>query len=93
MKKILVAGLLFSSITVFAHGHSHGHHRGSNWGPWIGGAIAGAIIYDIYNRPVVVQPPVVVQQIPVYQSQQNCGPWVETQNTDGSITRSRTCNQ
>jgi hypothetical protein len=63
----------------------------------LGGAIAGAVIYDIYNRPVVVQqPPVVVQQPPVYQypqPMQNCTPWTETMNPNGTITRTRTCNQ
>ena len=104
MKKIL-AILLLSSIAIPAmaqhHGH-HGHHghRGGHWGwaPFIGGALAGAVIYDIYNRPVVVQqPPVIVQQTlpPVFvqQQRQNCSPWTETQNPDGSITRTRTCAQ
>ncbi len=109
MKKILaVAVLALASIPAMAqhyhHGyriqhHHHHHHRSPNWGPVIGGAILGAVIYDIYNRPVVVQqPPVVVQQPPVVVQQypqpvQNCTPWTEVQNSDGSITRSRTCTQ
>ena len=81
------------------HGHyGHGGYRGGGWGwgPVLGGALAGAVIYDIYNRPVVVQqPPVVVQQQqPVMvQQNQNCTPWTETQTSDGTITRTRTCSQ
>ena len=75
MKKILLALSLVllagsSSAQHFGHhGHyGHGGHRGGwGWGPVLGGAIAGAVIYDIYNRPVVVQqPPIVVQ--PNYQA-------------------------
>ena len=100
MKKFLFVLLILASVPAFAqhhfrhgHGHGHGHYRhgGWGWGPIIGGAVAGAVIYDIYNRPVVVQqPPIVVQQQPVQQNQ-NCTPWTETQNPDGSITRTRTC--
>ena len=108
MKKLLVvATLTLASIPALAqhynHGyrppHHHHHYRGPNWGPVIGGAILGAVVYDIYNRPVVVQqPPVVVQQPPIVvqqypQPMQNCSPWTETQNPDGTITRTRTCNQ
>ncbi len=98
MKKILAVLLLASSSFAFAgphHGHGHwvrGHHGGWNWAPFVIGAATGAVIYDIYNRPVVVQqPPVIVQQPPVVVNQNNCSPWTETQNPDGSITRTRTC--
>jgi uncharacterized membrane protein len=110
MKKVLLAMSLVllagsASAQHFGHhggyggGHyGHGGYRGGNWGwgPVLGGALAGAVIYDIYNRPVVVQqPPVVIQQQqPVMvQQNQNCTPWTETQNSDGTITRTRTCNQ
>lgn len=105
MKRILaVAVLALSTVPAIAQHHHGGHHgyhghRGGSWGwgPVLGGAIAGAVIYDIYNRPVVVQqPPVIVQQPPVYQYPQpvqNCTPWTETQNQNGTITRTRTCNQ
>jgi hypothetical protein len=106
MKKLIaVAVLTLASVPAMAqhyhHGwrgyhHHHHHHRSPNWGPVIGGAILGAVIYDIYNRPVVVQqPPVIVQTPPVITQYpvQNCTPWTETQNPDGSITRSRTCTQ
>ena len=103
MKKVLLAMSLVllagsASAQHFGHHGHHGHygHRGWGWGPVLGGAIAGAVIYDIYNRPVVVQqqPVIVQQQQPVVvQQNQNCTPWTETQNSDGTITRTRTCNQ
>ena len=104
MKKLLVLLILAASSTAFAqhyHGHRHhGHHghHGSRWVPWVGGVIAGAVIYDIYNRPVVVQqPPVVIQQPPVImqhpQYGQTCTPWTEVQKYDGTVTRTRTCTQ
>jgi len=104
MKKVLLVMLLVllagsASAQHFGR-HGGGHYRGGNWGwgPVLGGALAGAVIYDIYNRPVVVQqPPVVVQQqqpVIVQQSQsQNCTLWTETQHSDGTITRTRTCTQ
>ena len=102
MSLVLLAGS--ASAQHFGHHGSYGggHHGGGyyrgggwGWGPVLGGALAGAVIYDIYNRPVVVQqPPVVVQQQPVMvQQNQNCTPWTETQHTDGTITRTRTCSQ
>jgi hypothetical protein len=104
MKKVLLAMSLVllagsASAQHFGHhgGYGHGGYRGGGWGwgPVLGGALAGAVIYDIYNRPVVVQqPPVVVQQQPVIvQQNQNCTPWTETQHNDGTITRTRTCSQ
>jgi hypothetical protein len=104
MKKIL-AILLLSAIAIPAmaqhHGYGgyrgghHGHgHRHGGWAPFIGGAVVGAVIYDIYNRPIVVQqPPVIIQPPIVVQPGLNCSPWTETQNYDGSITRTRTCAQ
>jgi len=73
------------------HGHGHGYQRGG-WGlgPVVGGAIVGAVIYDIYNRPIVVQQPQIVVQNPPVQMQ-TCTPWTETQHPDGNITRTRTC--
>jgi hypothetical protein len=102
MKKLFTILLLTTSSLAFAgpaH-HTHGHwHRGHNghwqWAPFIIGAATGAVIYDIYNRPVVVQqPPVVVQQPSiVVQQPQTCSVWTETQHPDGTITRTRTCSQ
>jgi hypothetical protein len=108
MKKLIaVAVLSLASVPAMAQYYHHSHrniqyhhyHRSPSWGPVVGGAILGAVIYDIYNRPVVVQqPPVVVQQPPVIVQSppitiQNCTPWTETQNADGTITRTRTCSQ
>ena len=102
MKKFLFTLLLLSSVPAFAqhyhgYGHGHGYYRGGGWGwgPVIGGAVAGAVLYDIYNRPVVVQQqPVIIQQQPQpVQQNQNCTPWTETQSPDGTITRTRTCQQ
>jgi hypothetical protein len=98
MKRVLaIAVLSLAAIPSMAqHYHSHGyHHRhhGGGWAPILGGAVLGAVVYDIYNRPVVVQqPPVIVQQ-PTTVYQQNCTPWTETQHPDGTVTRTRTCNQ
>jgi hypothetical protein len=111
MKKLIVATILtLAALPAMAqyyghriHQHHHHHHRGGNLGPIIGGAILGAVIYDIYNRPIVMQPPPVIVHNPpvivhtppiVHQYPvQNCTPWTEVQNPDGTITRSRTCNQ
>lgn len=99
MKKVLTGLMLVASSAAFAgpyhghHGHWHRGHNGWHWAPFVIGAATGAVIYDIYNRPVVVQqPPVVVHQPQVVvQQTQNCSPWTETQNSDGTITRTRTC--
>ena len=96
MKKLLVASLI--SLTAFgaqAHGYEHrgyyGHH-GGGWG-WVAPAvIGGAVVYAATRPPVYVQQqPVIVQQPPVYVQGQNCGPWTQIQNPDGSITTTRTC--
>ena len=76
------------------HRH-HGHHRpvvvyrNHDWvAPAIVGAIGTAIVIDAMNRRQETQ--VIV---PNNQQVQNCTPWTETQNMDGTITRTRTCNQ
>ena len=58
----------------------------------------GNIGYEIARPPVYTQPPVVVQQPPVIVQQspvvvqgQNCSPWTQIQNPDGSVTTTRTC--
>lgn len=108
MKKVIF-GLVAFSITCSAladwdcrNGVDHRHpscystyhnHRPNvivqnSSGPWdfmapvIIGGVIGYAISDSKNRQVVEQ-----QTIP------NCGPWTETQNSDGTITRSRTCNR
>lgn len=104
MKKLLLAVAILASVPTVSlaqhrghpgHHHHHHGHRGWNWAPFVVGAATGAIIYDIYNRPVVVQQPPVVYQQPqvVYQTQPNCTQWVEVMNPNGLITRTRTCTQ
>ena len=99
MKKILVALTLLTSIPAFAqHHHGHGHYRGGpGWGWYAAPLVGGIIGYEIarHNQPVIIQQqPVIVQNPPVvYQPNQNCTPWVETMQPDGTITRTRTCTQ
>jgi hypothetical protein len=90
------------------HDHYRGewrYHQGHGWG-WsvpviVGGVIIGYELSQAQQPIVVQQPPVVVQQpAPVVVQQPTaspvmkyCGPWTETQHPDGSITRSRTCEE
>ena len=93
MKKILVTLVAIGSLMT-ASAEARAQH-------WVGPALIGGVIgYEIsrppvYNPPVVVQqqPPVVIQQQPVVVQGQNCSPWTQVQNPDGSITTTRTCTQ
>jgi hypothetical protein len=79
----------------YHHHHYHNSHRGNNWlAPAIIGGVVGYGLSRYYYEPtytysyvpsnwVYVQQPVVPQTV--------CGPWIETQYSDGSITRTRTC--
>jgi hypothetical protein len=60
----------------------------------VGGLIVGYELSQVDQAPVVVQqqPSTTVIQQPA-PLMQNCSPWTETQHPDGTITRSRTCNQ
>jgi hypothetical protein len=100
MKKIIVAlSLLAVTGTAMAQ-HYHGHglrHHGprviyrDNWiAPAVGALIIGAAINEAHNRQVQSQ---VIIQNPPTPLGQVCTPWTETQNSDGTITRTRTCNQ
>ena len=103
MKRILALVLLSVSATAMAHG-PHGywrHNGGGSWG-WVAPAIVGGVIgYELSRPPVytapppvvVQQPPVIVQQPPVIVQGQNCSPWTQIQNPDGTITTTRTCTQ
>lgn len=102
MKKILLALSLFavSSTAMAQHYYGHGiRHHGhgprviyrDNWiAPAVGALIIGAAINEAHNRHIQTQ---VVIQNPQTLPGQVCTPWTETQNTDGTITRTRTCNQ
>ena len=101
MKKILLAFSMLAVIgTANAQWHHHGHNRGGHSGNWVAPAIIGGIIgYELnrqryYEPPIIVQQPVIVQR-PVYSvtTQPNCTLWTETQHSDGTITRTRTCTQ
>jgi hypothetical protein len=100
MKKLLAIGLIIASTSAMADGHgyyrgpSHGywrHEGGGHWS-WVAPVVVGGVIGYELARPA----PVIVQQVPppiVYTQQQNCSPWTEIQNPDGTITRTRTCSQ
>jgi hypothetical protein len=102
MKKLLAITLLtLAAMPAMAQYH-HYHHGYWNRGPgggwvWVAPTIIGGVIgYEIArNQPPVVvqQPPIVVQNPPVVVQNQNCSPWTETQNPDGTVTRTRTCAQ
>ena len=103
MKKILVAlSLLALTGTAMAqhyHGHGfrhHGYHGPrviyrDHWiAPAVGALIIGAAINEAHNRNQQTQVVIQNQQPTIGQV---CTPWTETQNPDGTITRTRTCNQ
>ena len=98
MKKLVAIALFSVAGAAFAHGpygpHGYWRPHNSGWG-WVAPVvIGGAIGYELARPPVVVQqPPVIVQQPPVVVQQQNCSPWTEIRNPDGSVTVTRTCNQ
>jgi hypothetical protein len=100
MKKIVI-GILTSLVMLpsFAqHHHHHGYWRHGGGDRWYWMApliVGGAVVYEATRPHVVVQqPPVVVQNPPVIvQQNTNCSPWTETQNPDGTVTRTRTCTQ
>ena len=94
-KKILIGTTLLISVSAFAQ-HGHWERHGGGWG-WVAPVvIGGAIGYELARpvAPVVItqQPPVVIQQPQVVQTQ-NCSPWTQIQNPDGTVTVTRTCTQ
>ena len=103
MKRIIALILLTGSLSAMAQPgfryYHHGYYPGPNYG-WVAPTIIGGVIgYEIARnqpQPVVVQQPVIVQQAPatVYYGQtQACSEWIEIQQPDGTITRTRTCRQ
>jgi hypothetical protein len=100
MKKILVAlsllALTGTSMAQHYHGHGFRHHNyhgprviyRDNWvAPAISAIVIGAALNEVYHRNQQTQ--VVIQNsTPIGQI---CTPWTETQNHDGTITRTRTC--
>ena len=75
MKKVILTLALLASVPAFAQHHHHGHghwHRGNNGWVWVAPTIIGGIIgYEIARNqpPVVVQQPVIVQNLPTIQQQ------------------------
>jgi hypothetical protein len=102
MKKLFITlALACATLPALAqHYHGHGfrhpgYYRGPGYGGWVAPLIIGGAVGYALTRPepVIVQQPVIVQ-LPVQLPQgQNCTPWTETQSSDGTITRTRTCTQ
>jgi CubicO group peptidase (beta-lactamase class C family) len=103
VKKLLVSMLLAGAVVPafaqhhYGHGYGHGYwHRGygGGWNWVVPAIIGGAVVYGATRPdPVIVQQPVIVQPPVQVPQGQNCSPWTETQNSDGTITRTRTCAQ
>jgi len=76
------------------HGHRHhGHARHYGQGNWVVPIIIGGVVGAVIaNRPAQAET-VIVQQQPIYVSQESCTPWKEIQTLDGRIYRERTCTQ
>jgi len=98
MKKLLIA-LTLACAAIPALAQHHGHHGyRPHYRPghgWVTPMILGGVVTYVLTRPdpVVVQPPVIVQPPMQIPQAQNCTPWTETQHSDGTITRTRTCTQ
>lgn len=104
MKRLVALLFLTASVSImaqpgFRHHHHHGYYPGPNYG-WVAPTIIGGVIgYEIARSQstVIVQQPVIVQQQPLatvyYGQTQSCTEWVEVQQLDGTITRTRTCRQ
>jgi hypothetical protein len=100
MKKIIVAlsllALTGTAMAQYYHGHGFRHHGPrviyrDNWiAPAVGALIIGAALNEAHNRHIQSQVIIQNQSTPLGQV---CTPWTETQNSDGTITRTRTCNQ
>lgn len=93
MKKFLVASIIgLTALGAQAHGYEHHGYRGGYGFGWVAPAvIGGAVVYAATRPPVYVQQPPVIIQPPVYMQGQNCSPWTEIRNPDGSVTYQRTC--
>lgn len=97
-KFLLLCALLVGSSAMAHDGGRYGgpdhwrrhHHHHHNWQWTVPALVTGAIVY----RAMEPAPQVYVQpSYPGYglPPTPNCGPWIESFNADGSLTRSRTC--
>jgi hypothetical protein len=98
MKKLIALLLICSTTAAMAqHGfrHHHGYYSGYGWvAPTVIGGVIGYEIARTYPPVVVQQQPIVVQPAPAYYGHiQICTDWVEVQQPDSTITRTRTCKQ
>ena len=94
MRRIIFGSLIALAATT-ASAHGHWEYRGGSWNWMAPAVVGGVIVYEATRPPVYVQPapPVVIQQQPVIVQSQNCSPWTQIQNPDGTITTTRTCTQ
>ena len=76
MKKFIILFTMLLASSAFANPHGYGHGQGHRYhsggsGKWvaplIGGVLIGAIISDARASQQVPQPPIFVQQFPIYQ--------------------------
>jgi hypothetical protein len=105
MKKLFLSLVLVgATIPALAQHHGHGyrhnggHYRGYYGSGWVAPLVIGGVVGYALTRPdpvIIQQQPVIVQQQPTpnYGQSQNCSPWTEVQNSDGTTTRTRTCEQ
>lgn len=103
-KTLLAAILLAVSLPACAggpHGHGHGyryskphhghwrhHHGGWQW--VVPAIVGGAVVYTVVKSQQERPPEIVVEKQTVVN---NCSPWTEIENDDGTITRTRTCRK
>lgn len=100
MKKLFITlALIGASLPALAQYHGHGirqypyhPHHGYYRGNWVAPLVFGGVVGYALTRPepVIIQQPVIVEQPQIVQNV-NCTPWTETQQSDGSIVRTRTC--
>lgn len=92
MKKLIGLFLSLVATAAMSHQYNYGHHpghghwqkHGNQW-VWVVPAAFGGIIVYQATRPTVDT----MNNLELKQ----CSPWTEIQNADGTITRTRTCNQ
>lgn len=92
MKKLAILFLSLVATAAMSHpynygvrpGHGHWQRHGNEW-VWVVPTIVGGIVVYEATRPRIDP----LNSVELKQ----CSPWTEIQNSDGTITRTRTCNQ